>query len=600
MRFVSIKTEATVLLLLAVTIPPVLLGVVGTFYYRDVIRQNIWNGNLAQAETIATLTSNYLDSATLYLESQADRTSVENAVVQGNVTFLNDTLKYIQNTSVFYDVYVVNIDGIVISSYPHTGIIGENRIDQPHIRYPRNFATAYVEDGRISSVSKRPTVYIGVPVRYDNGTVIGVLAGALDLDYYSSFVFGPQVETRQFVTLVNRTGHIMVHANKGYMDSMKDFTSLPSVKKVISGEGGTVQEYNPIENREELASFSPVKKYGWGVLVAIPISMAYAPITRATMFFTVIMIGIILLSSILSYFIGGYFVNPILNLTKATKEMPGDSYRRHLPVDRGDELGQLARSFDRMADTIRSDQKRIIAEKDRAEEEKQRAELYVDIMGHDINNLNQTALASLELIMGDENLTDDQRDMIDSAIRSIEGSAGIIDNVRKIQKITGEELYLETIDINGLIEKCIAETSYPPGKKVNISYAPRKGLLVNGVSLLKEVFCNLINNSIKYSGPEVDIEIIVDSTLMNGKKFYKISISDNGYGIPDEVKKRLFMRFQRGTTRAHGKGLGLYIVRMLVERFGGSVQVEDRVPGDYTKGSRFIVLLPASGENNNA
>jgi signal transduction histidine kinase len=72
-----------------------------------------------------------------------------------------------------------------------------------------------------------------------------------------------------------------------------------------------------------------------------------------------------------------------------------------------------------------------------------------------------------------------------------------------------------------------------------------------------------------------------------------VTIDDNGPGIPDEVKGKLFARFQRGTTKASGKGLGLYLVRTLAESYHGCVRVEDRVAGDHTKGARFVIELPS-------
>ena len=219
------------------------------------------------------------------------------------------------------------------------------------------------------------------------------------------------------------------------------------------------------------------------------------------------------------------------------------------------------------------------ADKERITEEKNRTELYVDIMGHDINNLNQSAMANLELIEDDPNLTDDERKSVRDALSAVRGSAGIIDNVRKIQRINEEQIDVIPEDLNTLIEACIRETPRPQGKKVVINYAPRPGLLVNGNPLLKEAFCNLIGNAIKYSGDEVTIDIKVDRIDRAAGPVYEVVIEDNGHGIPDDVKPKLFRRFQRGTTKAHGKGLGLYIVRSLVEKLGGSVRVEDRVPG---------------------
>jgi two-component system, sensor histidine kinase len=120
--------------------------------------------------------------------------------------------------------------------------------------------------------------------------------------------------------------------------------------------------------------------------------------------------------------------------------------------------------------------------------------------------------------------------------------------------------------------------------------------MVKGNPLLKEAFCNLIGNAIKYSGDEVTIGISVNRVDRAAGPVYEVAIEDNGYGIPGDVKPKLFRRFQRGTNKAHGKGLGLYIVRSLVEKLGGSVQVEDRVPGDYTKGAKFILALPVYEE----
>ena len=84
----------------------------------------------------------------------------------------------------------------------------------------------------------------------------------------------------------------------------------------------------------------------------------------------------------------------------------------------------------------------------------------------------------------------------------------------------------------------------------------------------------------------------------NGRNCYKVSVEDNGPGIPDYMKEKILNRLQRGETKAKGLGLGLYLVKSLVESYHGRVMVEDRVPGDHRKGSRFIVYLPvAEGEH---
>jgi len=79
---------------------------------------------------------------------------------------------------------------------------------------------------------------------------------------------------------------------------------------------------------------------------------------------------------------------------------------------------------------------------------------------------------------------------------------------------------------------------------------------------------------------------------MDDKQHCVVCIEDNGPGIPDDVKDQLFIGHQRGKVITGG-GLGLYLVKTLMEDFHGKVSVEDRVPGDYTRGCRFIITLPA-------
>ncbi len=79
----------------------------------------------------------------------------------------------------------------------------------------------------------------------------------------------------------------------------------------------------------------------------------------------------------------------------------------------------------------------------------------------------------------------------------------------------------------------------------------------------------------------------------NGSHYYQVSIEDNGPGIPDNFKLKVFNRMLQGNAAAKGMGLGLYIVKTLVDSYQGRVWVEDRVPGDHAKGAKFIVLLPA-------
>jgi signal transduction histidine kinase len=104
-----------------------------------------------------------------------------------------------------------------------------------------------------------------------------------------------------------------------------------------------------------------------------------------------------------------------------------------------------------------------------------------------------------------------------------------------------------------------------------------------------------VGNAIKHSNSPVDIRISSACVYEDGKKYCLVEVEDNGPGIPDSLKQQIFDRSgnERGIALPHSKCLGLYLVKTLVSDYHGRIWVEDRVPGDHTKGSRFVVLLPA-------
>jgi PAS domain S-box-containing protein len=240
-----------------------------------------------------------------------------------------------------------------------------------------------------------------------------------------------------------------------------------------------------------------------------------------------------------------------------------------------------------------------ITDRKRIEEEltdaKAQAELYLDLMGHDINNMNQIAMGFLEIAIGSFSLNDEQRKLLEKPLDTLKNSARLIENVRKLQKSGEGSLKYRDIDLCSILEQVIADYAHIPGRDVTIHFKSLPACFIVANDLIKDVFSNLIGNAVKHSDPQqpLTIEVGLEPATKEGKKYYKVTVVDNGPGISDELKNRLFMRFQRGREKALGKGLGLYLVRTLVHDFRGSIWVEDRVPGDYTKGAKFVVLLPA-------
>jgi signal transduction histidine kinase len=114
--------------------------------------------------------------------------------------------------------------------------------------------------------------------------------------------------------------------------------------------------------------------------------------------------------------------------------------------------------------------------------------------------------------------------------------------------------------------------------------------LVDPLAVTQALF-NLIDNAVKYSGDGRDIEVETGVQANN----VVIRVKDCGIGVPDSLKWQIFLPFVRGddsrVTSQRGSGIGLSVVKQLVEQMGGSIRMFDNTP----KGTVFEVILPGAG-----
>lgn len=215
------------------------------------------------------------------------------------------------------------------------------------------------------------------------------------------------------------------------------------------------------------------------------------------------------------------------------------------------------------------------------------ASLYLEIMLHDIKNANAAILGysrHLREIYHPEGLQ-----YADKVLWHTHHITDILNNVTTIRRITEVPGEMTPIHLDALIGAEISQ--YPDA---DISFR-KTGCYVWADSLLSDVFANLIRNSIKYGGPGVRIWISGEESDHE----ITISIEDDGPGIPDEKKSRIFSYFQENLNESGGRGLGLHITRLLVRRYGGKIRPEDRINGKPEEGLAIRFTLQVYEEDEN-
>ena len=209
------------------------------------------------------------------------------------------------------------------------------------------------------------------------------------------------------------------------------------------------------------------------------------------------------------------------------------------------------------------------------------ANLYLDIMTHDIKNVENVSNLYTDLLL---EILEGEAAFYARKIRSnIARSAEVLGNVTTIRRIHHDSPDVEAVDLAAVIKSEIA--AFPD---VAIELAGETSAQVWADDLLPEVFTNLIRNAVRYGGQDVRITIRVDD--YDGESVM-VSVEDTGPGIPDPMKESIFYRFERGWVGGYGDGLGLFVVRTLIERYGGTIRAEDRVEGQSDRGAVFRFTL---------
>ncbi|MBP1909255.1 ATP-binding protein [Methanolobus bombayensis] len=213
-------------------------------------------------------------------------------------------------------------------------------------------------------------------------------------------------------------------------------------------------------------------------------------------------------------------------------------------------------------------------------------DLFTDILRHDLINPATVIKGYVEFLIEVEEESR-KKEALEAIERNNKKLIELIENAAHLAKLENtDEMTFETFDLKDIIEDVINHLEPKLEEKdMTITFNPTGNYPADVNTTIEDVFSNIISNAIKYSPTGSNIYVSVKDV----DDAWKILISDEGEGIPDAEKPFIFDRFKRAhKVNIKGTGIGLAIVKRIVDLHEGSVDVLDR---DDRKGTTFRVTL---------
>jgi len=215
---------------------------------------------------------------------------------------------------------------------------------------------------------------------------------------------------------------------------------------------------------------------------------------------------------------------------------------------------------------------------------------FLGMAAHDLRNPLYSIMLHSEFMLN-ESQSQENHEFLEVIRASSEFMARLIDDLLDVTKIESGQLQLDyaPLDLPRLVERNVARNQTLAAKKqikISLNAAPLPTVVVDSPKI-EQVLNNLLGNALKFSEPGSRIEV----RLVREAENFQLSIKDEGRGMSAEEQSKLFKPFQRGRAGTQGEkstGLGLVIVKRIVEGHGGKLWLESQLGA----GTTFFVSIP--------
>lgn len=604
MSSLRLRTRLVRAFILAAALPLLLNGLLVSEIVFASLRQEIHHGQRETALTEARRISTFMLEIQHDLEGLGEFIVITNGDRLPPASLREALFNFVRRRQAYREISLMDAGGQEIARVARSGPLPDDalvRRDEEEKFF--RAARGQVFYSWVRFDASGPYLSLSAPVFTDrsNSQLKYVVSADIDLTQLWNEIQAIQVGQGGYAFLAGQRGNLIAYRDPKLARSNLSLATCPPVRDVlVNSTPGAIYEYRGLNGQNVIGVGAPIDGPRWVIVIERPLTEAYASAFRSAATTLILAIGACLLAVVAGTLVSRRITQPVALLKEEARRLGSGENSHRLTVRTGDEIQDLAEEFNRMADSLeqfRAENLRLYEQAQQRARELaaalQKQQELDQLKNEFIQNTSHELRTPLTLIRGYIELlaagdlgeiSPDQREAITIIQQRTTDLTSIVDGLTALLEAESGAMVCQEVSLQELACQAVSDLETAASKrKQNLRLEISEPLppVQADVRHLRRVIDHLLVNALKFTPPGGDICVQAQAASWEGAPGVRVQVSDTGIGIPADKLDHVFERFYQvnGSTRRRygGVGLGLALVKEIVQAHGGQVGIASEV-----------------------
>ena len=455
----------------------------------------------------------------------------------------------------------------------------------------------------ISRTTQQPALCMATP-NFKQDKIVAVTSNCTDLNALTEQVGKLRFGETGYAFLVDQNGDLLAHPNSNLLsgEALTNLSQYPPVRNILTNNIGNFFSFTDNEG-VRWVSHSTRLNNGWAVLILQEETEFLTSKTQFQNLAFLISFVVIFGTSGLTFFVANRLTRPIIDLSNAAITISKGNLDKRVNVNREDEIGILASSFNHMATQLTKSFEELQQTFKKLEKAKEEAisanvakDKFLANISHEFRTPLNSVLGYAKLLQIDNSLNSSQLEQLNTIQQSGTYLLTLINDILDLSKSKAGNMELHLKEFNLLnfltsVIRIVESEAQSKGLRIRTKFEGLPETIKADQKRLTQILINLLNNAIKFTTKgEILLKVSLVKTIDNInsplQEKVRFEVIDTGIGISQKELQTIFQPFEQFgnmESRSRGTGLGLSISKQLVDLMGGQLKVKSK----QGKGSNF-------------